>query len=105
MPSFFRSSSVELLAILLTFFIPLGLRQHTMDKKRLWNILKTIGKLCFTVAALYCVFSKVDVDDLKEALIDSHSLFLALAFLAYSCSILIVDLRLIEFYKCIGLTI
>src|SRR5690606_40712372 len=65
----------------------------------------TIGKLCFTAAALYWVFSKVDVDDLKEALIDSHPLFLALAFLAYSCSILIAASRLNGFFKGMGLTL
>lgn len=76
-----------------------------MKKKRLWNILKTVGKLGFTAAALYWVFRKVNADDLKEALIDSNPLFLALAFLAYACSILIASSRLNGFFKDMGLVL
>src|SRR5690606_41647546 len=103
MLNFIHSSSVEAFAILLTFFIPLGLHSHTMDKKKLWNILKTIGKLCFTAAALYWVFRKVNISDLREALIDSNPLFLALAFLAYTGSIVIASSRLNGFFKGMGL--
>ena len=76
-----------------------------MDKKRLWNILKTVLKLCFTVAALYWVSRKVNVDDLREALVDSNPLFLILAFLAYTCSIIIASSRLNGFFKGMGLSL
>ncbi len=76
-----------------------------MNRKRLWNITKTILKLCFTGAALYWVFQKVDAKDLKEALIDSNPLFLVLAFLAYLCSILIASSRLNGFFRGMGLVI
>lgn len=81
----------------------MGLHLHTMDKKRLWNISKTVGKLCFTAAALYWVFREVNINDLREALIDSNPLFLALAFLAYTGSIVIASSRLNGFFKGMGL--
>jgi len=81
----------------------LGLHPRIMDKKRLWNISKTVGKLCITAAALYWVFRQVNVKDLKEALVDSNPLFLLFAFLAYAGSILIASSRLNGFFRGMGL--
>ena len=74
-----------------------------MNKKLIWKIVKNILKLVVTVAALYWVFSKVSIQDLKDALLKSNPLFLLFAFLAYAISILISSSRLLSFLTAIGL--
>ena len=74
-----------------------------MNKKLLWKIVKNILKVVISIAALYWVFSKVSIDDLKDAVVNSNPIFLLLAFLAYGASILISSSRLLSFLKAIGL--
>jgi len=74
-----------------------------MNKKLIWKIVKNILKVVVTVAALYWVFSKVSIQDLKDALLKSNPLFLLFAFLAYAISILISSSRLLSFLTAIGL--
>lgn len=68
-----------------------------------WRITKTILKISVTAIALYWVFNKVNPRDLKEALVQSNVLFLALAFIAYCVSILIASSRLNGFFNGMGL--
>lgn len=74
-----------------------------MNKKLIWKIVKNILKVVVTVAALYWVFSKVSIQDLKDALLKSNPLFLLFAFLAYAVSIVISSSRLLSFLTAIGL--
>ncbi|UIR55415.1 flippase-like domain-containing protein [Sphingobacterium sp. SRCM116780] len=76
-----------------------------MDKKLFWKIIKNILKVVVTVAALYWVFSKVSIQDLKDAVLNSNPIFLLLAFLAYAISILISSSRLLSFLTSIGLNV
>ncbi|WP_104385190.1 lysylphosphatidylglycerol synthase transmembrane domain-containing protein [Sphingobacterium sp. HMA12] len=76
-----------------------------MDKKKGFKILKNILKIVVTVGALYWVFSKVSLKDLKEAVINSNPIFLFLALLAYSASIFISSSRLLTFLRAIGLDV
>ncbi|SJN23636.1 lysylphosphatidylglycerol synthase transmembrane domain-containing protein [Sphingobacterium faecium] len=76
-----------------------------MNKKLLWKIVKNILKVVISIAALYWVFSKVSIDDLKDAVVNSNPIFLLLAFLAYGASILISSSRLLSFLKAIGLNV
>lgn len=76
-----------------------------MDKKKGLKILKNILKIVVTVGALYWVFSKVSLKDLKEAVINSNPIYLFLALLAYSISIFISSSRLLTFLRAIGLDV
>jgi len=68
-----------------------------------WRATKTILKISFTALALYWVFSKVEPRDLHQALLQSNPLFLILAFIAYSCSVVIGSSRLNGFFGGVGL--
>ncbi len=73
------------------------------NNKRWWRIVKNILKFGVTAFALYWVFSKVDVKDVKEAFFTSNPLYLFLAFLAYALSIVIGSSRLNEYFRGVGL--
>ncbi|SEL61960.1 lysylphosphatidylglycerol synthase transmembrane domain-containing protein [Parapedobacter koreensis] len=74
-----------------------------MAQKKIWRAAKTVLKIVVTTGALYWVFNKVEPKDLKEALLASNPLFLALAFIAYTCSIVIASSRLNGFFSNMGL--
>jgi uncharacterized membrane protein YbhN (UPF0104 family) len=74
-----------------------------MNKKLIWKIIKNVLKVIVTVGALYWVFKKVSIEDLKDAILTSNPIFLLLAFLAYGISILISSSRLLSFLTAIGL--
>ncbi|MBP3941999.1 flippase-like domain-containing protein [Sphingobacteriaceae bacterium WQ 2009] len=76
-----------------------------MNLKRFWKIAKTPLKIIITSLALYYVFNKVSIKDLKEALWHSNPLFIALALLFYGLSIGMSSLRLNGFLKGINLKI
>lgn len=76
-----------------------------MEKKKIWNIAKTLLKISITVLSLYLVSRKVDFKDLKDAFEESNPLFLFLAFLAFVISQVISSSRLNTFFKGIGLKI
>ncbi|MEC3879417.1 lysylphosphatidylglycerol synthase transmembrane domain-containing protein [Parapedobacter sp. 10938] len=98
-----------------------------MTKKQIWRISKTVLKVCITAVALYWVFSKVEADYREQAIENSKAgsdkyplsfwqfigqtisgsnpIFLALAFVAYGCSIVIASSRLNGFFKGVGLAL
>lgn len=76
-----------------------------MAQQKRWRIFKTILKIVVTAAALYWVFRKVELRDLKEALVDSNPIFLILALGAYACSIIIASSRLNSYFKNVGLSL
>jgi glycosyltransferase 2 family protein len=76
-----------------------------MEKKKIWNILKTLLKISITGLSLYLVSRKVEFNDLKDAFEKSNPIFLFLAFIAFVISQLISSSRLNTFFKGIGLKI
>jgi len=76
-----------------------------MEKKKIWNILKTLLKISITGLSLYLVSRKVEFNDLKDAFDTSNPIFLFLAFIAFVISQLISSSRLNTFFKGIGLKI
>lgn len=76
-----------------------------MEKKKIWNITKTLLKISITGLSLYLVSRKVEFNDLKDAFDKSNPIFLLLAFIAFVISQLISSSRLNTFFKGIGLKI
>ncbi|HEY1062047.1 MAG TPA: lysylphosphatidylglycerol synthase transmembrane domain-containing protein [Daejeonella sp.] len=76
-----------------------------MEKKKIWNITKTLLKISITGLSLYLVSRKVEFKDLKDAFDKSNPVFLFLAFIAFVISQLISSSRLNTFFKGIGLKI
>ncbi|MCF8451638.1 MAG: flippase-like domain-containing protein [Pedobacter sp.] len=76
-----------------------------MEKKKIWNITKTLLKISITGLSLYLVSRKVEFNDLKDAFDKSNPIFLFLAFIAFVISQLISSSRLNTFFKGIGLKI
>ena len=76
-----------------------------MEKKKIWNIVKTLLKISITGLSLYLVSRKVEFNDLKDAFEKSNTLFLVLAFIAFVISQVISSSRLNTFFKGIGLNI
>jgi uncharacterized membrane protein YbhN (UPF0104 family) len=60
-----------------------------MEKKKIWNVLKTLLKISITGLSLYLVSRKVEFNDLKDAFEKSNPIFLFLAFIAFVISQLI----------------
>ncbi len=76
-----------------------------MRKRKLGNIAKSILKFGITFVALYLVFTKVAIKDLKEVITKSDPLFLFLGFLSFFLSNVVASLRLNAFFKGIKLYI
>ncbi len=76
-----------------------------MDKKRLWNKLKTPLKIGVTAILMYYVFQKIDLRDVKRLFISSNLFFLALAFGAFILSQLVSSWRLLGFLKAININV
>lgn len=76
-----------------------------MEKKKIWNIVKTLLKISITGLSLYLVSRKVEFNDLKDAFEESNPIFLFLAFIAFVISQVISSSRLNTFFKGIGLKI
>ncbi len=76
-----------------------------MEKKKIWNITKTLLKISITGLSLYLVSREVEFNDLKDAFDKSNPIFLFLAFIAFVISQLISSSRLNTFFKGIGLKI
>lgn len=81
------------------------LDEFLMEKKKIWNITKTLLKISITGLSLYLVSRKVEFNDLKDAFGKSNPIFLFLAFIAFVISQLISSSRLNTFFKGIGLKI
>ncbi len=65
--------------------------------------LKLLLKLCLTATALYMVYRKIDVQQVKEAFLKVHFGWLFLAFLGYNASKILSSFRLNYFFKSIEL--
>ncbi len=76
-----------------------------MDKKKSWNILKLLLKITVSVLSLYLVSTKVELDDVKNALSNANPFFLFFAFLAFVISQIISSSRLNTFFRGMGLNI
>ncbi len=76
-----------------------------MEKKKIWNILKTLLKISITGLSLYLVSRKVEFNDLKDAFDKSNPAFLFLAFISFVISQVISSSRLNTFFKGIGLKV
>jgi len=76
-----------------------------MEKKKIWNIIKTLLKISITGLSLYLVSREVEFNDLKDAFDKSNPIFLFLAFIAFVISQLISSSRLNTYFKGIGLKI
>ncbi|MEH6306042.1 lysylphosphatidylglycerol synthase transmembrane domain-containing protein [Olivibacter sp. CPCC 100613] len=74
-----------------------------MTKQKLWNTTKLLLKFAVTALALYLVFTKVSLNDLKEVFTKSDPLFLSLGFLSFFISIVISAWRLNTFFKGVDL--
>lgn len=72
-------------------------------KQRLWNVVKTILKIGVTVALLFWVFSKVDINKVKIRLFQANYLWMLAAAVCFFLSIVISSWRLLSFFKSIGL--
>lgn len=76
-----------------------------MTKQRIWGLTKLFLKIGITLLSLYLVFSKVSLNDLKEAVTQSDPGYFILAFLAFVISQGITSTRLNGLFKGIGLHI
>src|SRR5690606_33787620 len=76
-----------------------------MTKQTLWTTSKLLLKFAVTALALYLVFTKVSLNDLKEVFTKSDPLFLFLGFLSFFISIVISAWRLNTFFKGINLNL
>lgn len=74
-----------------------------MTKQKFWSISKLTLKLAVTAFALYLVFTKVSLNDLKEVFTQSNPFFLLLGFTSFFISIAISAWRLNTFFKGIDL--
>src|SRR5690554_1031941 len=74
-----------------------------MKKDKYWKITKLLLKLAFTSISLYFVFSRVSLNDLKDAFIGSDPWFFILAFLVFAVSQFVASTRLNNFFQGIGL--
>lgn len=74
-----------------------------MSRQKFWNASKFIFKLAVTAFALYLVFSKVSLKDLKEVFTKSNPLFLLFGLLSFFMSIVISAWRLNTFFRGIKL--
>lgn len=74
-----------------------------MMKGKLWRAIKLLLKLAFTVVSLFFVFSKVSLNDLKEAFTGSDPIFFINAFLIFAVSQFIASTRLNKYFQATGL--
>lgn len=74
-----------------------------MTNHKFWNTAKLLLKFAITALALYLVFTKISINDLKEVFTKSDPLFLFLGFLSFFISIVISAWRLNTFFKGINL--
>lgn len=76
-----------------------------MDKKKSWNIIKLFLKISFTVAALWIVYNKIDLDKLSEIRQQANPWYFLPALVFYALSQLISSYRLLNFFRNISLPI
>lgn len=76
-----------------------------MTKQKLWSITKLLLKIGITGLSLYLVFSRVSLEDLKEAMTTSDPIFFLLAFVSFLISQIITSTRLNGFFRGINLNL
>lgn len=76
-----------------------------MKNKTLKNYFKIIVKLSLTIAALYFVFKKIELERFVETIRRGDFYYFFLALLTFNVSKLISAFRLNNFFKCIGLSL
>ena len=76
-----------------------------MDKKRVWNVLKPILKVGFTALALWLVYTKVDLTVVKRLWKEANVWYLIPAIVAFVLCQLVTSVRLLHFFRNIGLPI
>lgn len=76
-----------------------------MDKKKVWNILKPVLKVVFTVLALWLVYTKVDLTAVQRLWKEADSRWLIPAVAAFIACQIATSFRLLYFFRNIGLPI
>lgn len=76
-----------------------------MDKKKSWNIVKLFLKISFTVAALWIVYTKIELDKLSQIRQQANPWFFLPALIFYALSQLISSYRLLNFFRNISLPV
>jgi glycosyltransferase 2 family protein len=75
---------------------------ESVKKSFLINFLKTAVKVVFTIYLIYLVFTKVDIEAVKQVFVRSNPLFIGAALIAYILSIVIASWRLNRYLENIG---
>lgn len=76
-----------------------------MITEQRWKFVKLFLKLAITSASLYFVFSKVSLEDLKEAFVNANPFYLLSAFLIFGISQFVASTRLNRFFQGVGLNL
>lgn len=74
-----------------------------MDKKKVWDVLKTPLKILVTGALLYFVFQKIELKEVRAVYSQSNPLYFLLAIFTFFCSQVISSHRLLGFFRAKGL--
>lgn len=76
-----------------------------MQKKKIWNILKPVLKIGFTILALWLVYTKVDVAALRNIWANANPWPVPLAVMAFIVGQIISSYRLLQFFKSVQIPI
>jgi uncharacterized membrane protein YbhN (UPF0104 family) len=76
-----------------------------MSKKKLWDIVKLILKIGFTLLLLYLVFRKIELREVKRIFFKSNPLYIFLAFAVYYLAQVVSAWRLLSFFKSLKLNL
>ncbi len=76
-----------------------------MNKKKLWDIVKLLVKIGFSLLLLYLVFTKIDLKEVKKIFFRSNPLYLFLAFSVYFVAQIVSAWRLLSFFKSLKLNL
>ncbi|MBD1396923.1 flippase-like domain-containing protein [Pontibacter sp. JH31] len=74
-----------------------------MDKKQVWDVLKTPLKLVVTGSLLYFVSQKIELEEVKGVYRQSEPLYLLLAVFTFFCSQIVSSFRLLGFFRAKGI--
>lgn len=70
-----------------------------MQKKKVWNVLKTLLKILVTGGLLYYVFRKIDLQEVGAVYQHSNPMFVLLAIMTFFCSQVVSAARLQGFFQ------
>jgi glycosyltransferase 2 family protein len=74
-----------------------------MNKKKVWEVLKTPLKILVTGALLYFVFQKIDLEAVRGVYGQSRPLYFLLAIFTFFCSQVVSSYRLLGFFRAKGM--